>query len=137
MKIKVFTGILCVFLLGISIGGVGMHIYTNYQFQQYVKAPVDFIISKFIGKLKSKLDLSNEQEKQVQKQFYLLKDEFLTFRKKYRPEFVKIKNARIEEMKKCLKPAQREKLDKLIDNLKKKWISKRLSESGENKGGKP
>lgn len=110
-KVKVCIGIFIVFLLGAIAGVGGTKIYLDQK-----RGHGDHLSKRkyfWMEKLKSELNLTQQQQSEIQKILDRQFDEMREFREKHRPEMQEIIERGIAQMKEKLDDEQKVKLDTL------------------------
>ncbi len=102
-KIKFFTIILLIFVLGGLTGALGTRWYVKHRMTQFVKGgpmPVDRFLMK---RLTGKLDLTESQQDELEKITGQMQTELYEFRKSHHPKLEAIFNRNFEQMKEKLR----------------------------------
>ncbi|MGB5747717.1 MAG: hypothetical protein WBM69_12075 [Desulfobacterales bacterium] len=120
-RLKPFAGILIVFFLGVAAGTLSARFYAKFESRKSHHRPnleqrVDFIMKR----LTNDLDLSAAQQKEIrqivastEKKVQSIKDEDL-------PTIRALHDTSIEKIKTSLSPDQREKLDRIHAEWKRR-----------------
>ncbi len=123
-KLKIFAGILLVFLLGAATGSLVTNIYSKKEFRSWKKG-------KFFGKrgflieeLSQKLNLSDTQKQEIEKIMEESFEKIFQLKRKHRPEIKEIFKERNVLIKEKLNDEQKEKFDELVvvmKQMRRKW----------------
>jgi len=116
-KLKVAIIILLVFTLGILAGSLGNKLYFKHRFEQFVRGrpPLMHILMR---KMVHELDLTETQKADIEKIVRQAEEKIVSFRKQYNPEFKKIIEIAISQIKEKLNDEKKKKLDKVTEELK-------------------
>jgi len=117
-KLKIVTGILLIFVLGAMAGSLGTKIYFKQRIGRFVKSGPPPVMHLLMRRLSDDLNLSEEQEAQIEKIVYETEGKVLAFKEKYHPEFEKIIDNSIKLIKEKLDDDQKPELDRLHKELK-------------------
>jgi len=120
-RLKVCIGILLIFILGMLSGTLGTGFFIKHRIGRFVRGDGPFPPIRILERLSAKLDLSKPQQMEIEKILKQAHDQLIEFRRGYRPEFEKIFNDTIEQMKEKLDSRQKQKLDKLTERLKHRF----------------
>jgi len=117
-KLKVAIILLLVFAVGALAGSLGNKLYFKHRFERFVKGGRPPLMHIFMKKMVRNLDLTKAQKADIEKIVSQAEKQIETFRQKYRPEFEKIMDDTIAQIKEKLTDEQKKKLDKLHEELK-------------------
>jgi hypothetical protein len=117
-KLKVAIIILLVFAVGTLAGSLGNKLYFMHRFERFTKAARPPLMHILMRKMVQDLDLTGAQKMDIEKIVRQSEEKILSFREKYRPEFEKIMDDTITQIKEKLTDEQKKKLDKLHEELK-------------------
>jgi hypothetical protein len=118
-KFKVFIAIFLVFVSGASAGVLGSKLYFKHRFEQAIKTgPPPLMHHLLMRKMVHDLNLSESQRTEIEKILRQTEKQIIIFREKYRPQFEKIIDDSIIEIKEMLNKNQREKLDQIHNQLR-------------------
>jgi len=123
-KLKLWTGIFLILLIGMLIGSMGTKMYTRHKIARFIDAP-DPPGARILRRLSDKLDLSPPQKEKFDKILDRSVTEWTEFREKYQPEFQNLFDETIAQIKNLLNDEQKQKLDDMHDRLKKRIHSRR------------
>jgi hypothetical protein len=118
-KLKLWTGISLILLIGMLIGSVGTKMYTRHKIARFIDAP-DPPGARILRRLSDKLDLSPPQKEKFEKILDRSLTDWTEFREKYQPEFQNLFDETIAQIKNLLSDEQKQKLDDMYDRLKKR-----------------
>jgi hypothetical protein len=128
-KLKLWIGIILVFILGALIGSLGMGIYIQKRFEQAVfdgprpGSPPHPPMMRFLMKrLDRELDLTKTQKNDIEKIMKQTLEDVHVIMQKQHPELEKLVEENFGLMKEKLHPEQKEKLEnlKLFERMKKR-----------------
>ena len=117
-KLKVAIIILLVFAVGALAGSLGNQLYFKHRFERFAKGGPPPLMHILMRKIVQDLDLTGAQKTDIEKIVRQSEEKILSFREKYRPEFEKIMDDTITQIKEKLTDEQEKKLDKLHEELK-------------------
>jgi len=117
-KLKVAIIILLVFAVGALAGSLGNKLYFKHRFERFAKAGRPPLMHILMRKIVQDLDLTGAQKTDVEKIVRQAEEKVVSFREKYHPEFEKIMDDTITQIKEKLTDEQKKKLDKLHEELK-------------------
>ena len=117
-KLKVAIIILLVFAVGALAGSLGNKLYFMHRFERFVKGGPPPLMHILMRKIVQDLDLTGAQKTDIEKIVRQSEEKILSFREKYHPEFEKIMDDTITQIKEKLTDEQKKKLEKLHEELK-------------------
>jgi Spy/CpxP family protein refolding chaperone len=117
-KLKVAIIILLVFAVGALAGSLGNKLYFMHRFERFAKAGRPPLMHILMRKIVQGLDLKGAQKADIEKIVRQAEEKVVSFREKYHPEFEKIMDDTITQIKEKLTDEQKKKLDKLHEELK-------------------
>jgi hypothetical protein len=118
-KIKVIIGLLLIFMLGVLVGSLGTHLYFKYRFERFAYSGPPPLMQGLMRIMIHKLSLTKAQQVEIEKIIRPADKKLSSFREKFRPEFEKIIDDTMAQIKKKLNDEQKKKLDRLRDDLKR------------------
>lgn len=121
-KLKVFIGIFLIFILGVLVGTLGTGFFIKHRIGKFIGGGGPLPPIRVLERLSAKLDLSKPQQIEIDKILKQAHAQLIEFRRGYRPEFEKIFNDAIEQIKQKLDNRQKQKLDKLTEGLKHRFL---------------
>jgi len=125
-KLKVIAGIVLVFCLGLLVGSLGTGIYIKHRVESFaVGGPMKHRIMA-VRRLSDRLDLTKEQQTEIEKIVDRTLMELHELRKKHHPVIEEIRERSFMSIKEKLRDDQKEKMDKLYEELKKRWRKRRM-----------
>lgn len=116
VKLKLISGILLIFIMGVLVGSIGTGIFTKHRIARFLQG-AEPPVPRILRRLTAELDLSELQQEKVEKVLRQSRTRWVELRKKYQPEFQKIFEENIAQLKEPLNNEQRQKLDKLYEKL--------------------
>lgn len=119
-KIKAIAGILIVFLIGVVIGILGTGIFIRRQLRQFGTEEHSFG-NFFMRRLSRNLKLTDAQKPEVEKILKSTEVEMRELLQNSMDEFAEIMQRRNAQLKELLTPEQQEKLDELLERMRKRW----------------
>jgi hypothetical protein len=117
-KLKVAIIILLVFTVGALAGSLGNKLYVKHKFERFVKGGRPPLMHILMRKMVRELNLTETQKSDIDKIVLQTEGKIANFREKYRPEFGKIIDDTLVQIKEKLNDEQKKKLDKLHEELK-------------------
>ena len=117
-KLKVAIIILLVFAVGALSGSLGNRLYCKHRFEGFAKAGRPPLMHILLRKMVQNLDLTEAQKTDIEKIMSQAEQQIVNFRQKYRPEFEKIIDDTVTQIKENLTDEQKKKLDTLRVELK-------------------
>ena len=130
------AGILALFLAGISIGALGMHLYQ----ERSERGPRDPVLGPpraFLRNLEKRLELTPEQRRKIAAIRRESWRESESLRRELRPMVQKQMEATREKVLALLTPEQRERLERLLRDDPRALHRFFLGEGGRRPGGPP
>ncbi len=121
-KLKICVGILIVFVLGILTGVLGTRIIVEQRIEKFAKGGPPAV--RILEKYSSRLDLNETQKKEFEKIILQTREKLREHRKTFRPKFETIMNENFAMMKKHLNNEQKEELEKMIQEMKRRGYRK-------------
>ena len=117
-KFKLCVGVLLIFALGALAGSLGTRFYVRERIAAFTRG--DPPAARMLKRISRELDLTQSQREKIDKIVAQTQAQLLNFRRRYHPEFVQIVDKSIGLMKEQLNDAQKEKLDQLYEQLKRR-----------------
>lgn len=127
-KLKLASGVLLVFLVGVLAGSLG----TGYYYKERVKKfeeggpPVQERIQIILGRFSNELELTNEQRVEIEKIIKESQEKKISLSKKMEPDIKQINDDTFTSIKKKLTDEQKTKLEELMtrmDNVRERFPS--------------
>jgi hypothetical protein len=131
IKVKVITGIVFIFLLGMISGILCTSLFIKYKFKQFAQGGPPFQTELFMKQLTSELKLSDKQQADALKIVNETTEEIHKFMQNSRDDFFKLMQQRDAKLKEILTPEQQNKLDEMYKRIQKSW------QMGPLRGGRP
>lgn len=121
IRLKPIAGILVVFFLGAVAGVLSARFYATFESRKPHHRPkleerVDFIVKR----LTDDLDLSAAQQKKIRQIVASTEEKVQSIKDEYAPKIRAFHDASIKEIKTRLSPDQREKLDRIYAEWKRR-----------------
>ncbi len=120
-KVKLWTGLLAIFLSGFAAGFFTAGVHAKYKFERIFSGGPPTAQKLVVDKLTRELDLTDSQRAHIKAVMARTQNELLKWRLKHQPEVRALIDASIAEMKTDLDPEQCRKLDRHFEMLRKKW----------------
>ena len=117
-KLKVAVIILLVFAVGALAGSLGNKLYFKHKFERFAKGGPPPLMHILMRKMVHNLELTEIQKTDIEKILRQADEKILNFREKYHPEFEKIIDAAITQIKGKLNDEQKKELDQIHEKLK-------------------
>jgi hypothetical protein len=120
-RLKPIAGILVVFFLGAAAGVLSARFYATFESRKPHHHPkleerVEFIMKR----LTDDLDLSAAQQKEIRQIVASTEEKVRSIKDEYVPKIRALHDTSIEEIKTSLSPDQREKLDRIYAEWKRR-----------------
>ena len=119
-RLKVWAGIVLVFLLGALAGSLGTGIYFKHRIERFAKGgrpPIKMILMK---KLSHEIDLTETQRVEIEEILDQLEIKLLDLRRKHRPELAKLFDHSFEAIREKLNSEQKKRLDEIREELRRR-----------------
>lgn len=119
-RLKVWVGIVLVFLLGTLAGSLATGIYFKHRIERFVKGgppPIKVVLMK---KLSHKLDLTETQRVEIEEILGQLQAKLLDLRRKRRPELDKLFHNSFGLIREKLNSEQKKRFDEIREELRKR-----------------
>jgi hypothetical protein len=138
-KIKVAIGLILIFLVGAFAGILGAQIYHSYRIERRIsyESSLNRRTDLLRQGLSERLNLTEEQQKNIDKILRESQDKIITIRMKYLPEIKEISDQSLELMKAELNPEQREKLEVLHVKLQERRAKALIRRDRRENNGPP
>ena len=120
-RLKVYMGLILIFLLGTVAGTLGMGFYMKEQEARFQRGSLEVRPAMVMQKLTSKLALSLAQLPEIDAIVVALEKDLRTLRQRFSPEVRRIFKHDLSLMKEKLRPEQQRKLDEIHARLMKRW----------------
>jgi len=124
-KLKVWVGILLVFLLGALAGSLGTGAYFKHRIERFSRGKHPSIRAVLMKKLDHELDLTGTQRGEAEKILDQLETKLHELRQKRRPELERLFDDSFDTIKEQLDPEQRSKLDKIREEMRRRHPSRK------------
>ena len=124
-RLKVWAGIVLVFLLGALAGSLTTGIFFKHKIEQFSKGdrpPIKVILMK---KLSDELDLTETQRVEIEGILDRLQAGLLDLRRQHRPEFEKLFDQGFGSIREKLNSEQKNRLDEIREELRRRHSFRR------------
>lgn len=121
-KFKILTGLLLVFILGILTGVLITRMIIEQRIERFARGgpPAARVLEKY----SSRLGLNESQKRAFEEIILQTRAKLQEHRRKFHPGFEKIMDESHMKMKEYLNPQQKEELDKMYDEMKRRGHKK-------------
>jgi hypothetical protein len=122
-KLKIATGLILLFLVGVLAGILGTEIYYKYQMDRFVEGgppPFHRRMPPLIKRFSRDFNLTKQQQIEIEKIIKESEAKIFAIREKYMPEIREIRDQSLMRMSEKLHPDQRKKLEKLYEKIKRR-----------------
>lgn len=119
-KLKVWVGIVLVFVLGALAGSLATGIYFKHRIERFSKGerpPIKVVLMK---KLSHELNLTETQRVEIEGILDQLQAKLLDLRRKHRPEFDKLFDQSFGSVREKLNSEQKKRLDEIREELRRR-----------------
>ena len=119
-KLKVWTGIVLVFLLGALAGSLATGIYFKHRIEQFSKGerpPIKVVLMK---KFSHELDLTESQRVEIEQILDQVQAKLLDLRRKHRPEFENLFDHSFGSIREKLNSEQKKRFDGIREELRRR-----------------
>ena len=119
-KLKVWVGIVLVFLVGTLAGSLSTGIYFKHRIERFAKGrrpPIKVVLMK---KLSHELDLTERQRVEIEEILDQLQANLLDLRRKRRPELDKLFHNSFGLIREKLNSEQKKRFDEIREELRKR-----------------
>ena len=124
---RAIWGVVLVFVLGVLCGVLTTHLYNNYRLESIISGRAQTREELIIKRLKRKLDLDEQQERQIRTIVHETHGEIRVLRNRFRPQTEAIIENSQAKISMILTPEQRKKYEQMIaehkERIKKKTIA--------------
>jgi hypothetical protein len=124
-KWKTWLVITAVFTSGIIMGSVGTGFYMKHRIGGILHEGLPAVRKVIMKKLTAELNLSQDQQDEVEEVVEETQLQLQQLRVQYRPQMEKIIETGITTLKTRLSAEQQKKLDALYEKVKKRWSLRR------------
>jgi hypothetical protein len=124
-KLKVWVGIVLVFLVGALAGSLATGIYFKHRIERFAKGgrpPIKMVLMK---KLSHGLDLTETQRVGIEEILDQLEIKLLDLRQKHRPELAKLFEHSFGLIREKLNSEQKKRFDEIREELRKRRTFRR------------
>lgn len=124
-RLKVWAGIVLVFLLGALAGSLTTGIFFKHKIERFSKGdrpPIKVILMK---KLSDELDLTETQRVEIEGILDRLQAGLLDLRRQHRPEFEKLFDQGFGSIREKLNSEQKNRLDEIREELRRRHSFRR------------
>ena len=136
-KVKLWSGLLTLFLSGVIIGGMAGWIVAEHRAVDTLVRGRPDVPGFIIGKLTRKLDLNESQKKRITEIVCRAHSELMELRKLHMPEKDQIIQRSLTAMKAELSPEQQKTLDALHEQMEKRREKRERAAHGEGGAADP
>jgi len=119
-RLKVSIGVLLIFILGTLAGSLGTGLYIKHRIGAFVSGGPPPLMHLLMRRMSHQLNLTKEQEAEIDKIVEQTHKEISAFRERYDPEFEKIIDKSFASIRETLDEEQKLKLDALREDLKER-----------------
>lgn len=119
-RLKLATGIVLIFALGLLTGALGSGLYFKYRIEQFRDAGPETRRGMLMDRLTRRLDLTPDQQQQVAAIFDEMRDELSALREKHRPDLQRIKEEGHARIRAILNDDQKRQFDEMIEHLQQR-----------------
>jgi hypothetical protein len=119
-KLKVWAGIVLVFLLGALVGSLATGIYFKHRIELFAKGgrpPIKMVLMK---KLSHEIDLTETQQVEIEGILDQLQAKLLDLRRERRPELDKLFNYSFGLIREKLNSEQKKRFDAIREELRRR-----------------
>jgi hypothetical protein len=124
-KLKVWAGIVLVFLLGALVGSVSTGIFFKHRIERFSKGDRPPIKGVLMKKLSHELDLTETQRVEIEQILDQLQEKLLDLRRQHRPEFEKLFDHSFGSIREKLNSEQKNRFDKIREELRRRHSYRR------------
>ena len=119
-KLKVWAGIVLVFLLGALAGSLATGIYFKHRIERFSKGERPPIKAVLMKKFSHELDLTESQRVEMEQILDQLQAKLLDLRRKHRPEFERLFDHSFGSIREKLNSEQKKRLDEIREELRRR-----------------
>lgn len=119
-RLKLVTGIVLIFTLGVFSGVLGANMYFKYRIERFRDAGPQARKELLMKRLTRRLDLTPQQEKKISVIFAEMRENLSALRTKHLPELEEIRARSRTRIKAILNADQQKKFDEMIERLKQR-----------------
>jgi Spy/CpxP family protein refolding chaperone len=119
-KLKLATGIVLIFALGILTGVFGSGMYFKSRIDRFRESGPQMRKEMLMKRLTRRLDLTPQQQEKVTVIFEEMREQLFSLRTKHRPEMERIREQGHARIKAILSPEQQKRFDEMMARLKER-----------------
>ena len=119
-KLKTIVCVVLIFLVGFLSGVIGSHLYVRNKIEKTIAGGKPHAM-RFMGHLIRKLELSAQQQTEIENILDASREKWIALRGRYRPEFEAAFEETLSQVKAVLDPDQKAKLEKMITRMKRRF----------------
>lgn len=120
-RLPTWTGYLIIFVFGILCGVLGTRFYVHRQIDRMLHGGPDAVKNAIVHRLSNRLSLTAEQRDEVAAAVKEGQEKFQEVRRRTQPEVDQIIDTTVSRIKSHLNPDQQQKLDQIVERMKKRW----------------
>ena len=122
-RAKLWLGLCLIFFAGAVCGVIGTGMYMRCKFRQRFEGGPLSSQNFMMRRLNYFLDLTPEQQSQIEPILKSTQEKFFKLRSEHQPEIKEIMDQGFAQIEPILTPEQREKLTAMREKMRKKWQS--------------
>lgn len=119
-KLKLATGIVLIFALGVLTGVLGYGMYFKQRIEHFREAGPQTRKELLMKRLTRRLELTPQQQEKVAVIFEEMREQLFSLRKKHKPDLERIREQGHARIKAILTPEQQVQFDEMMARLKKR-----------------
>ncbi len=123
-KLKIFTGLILIFILGALAGSLGTELFVRQKIENFGKHGPPPVTPILLRRLSHELDLTEIQKTDIQKIMEKMQTELHTLRQEYHPKIQEIFEKYFDTIEEELNAEQLVSLDKLKNDMEQRWKMK-------------
>ncbi len=136
-RLKLATGIILIFALGVLTGVFGSGMYFKQRVEHFRESGPQTRKELLMKRLTRRLDLTPQQQEKVTVIFEEMREQLFNLRTKHKPDMERIREQGHARIKAILTAEQKIQFDEMTARLKKRMHGKRPPFGDHGPGGRP
>ena len=136
-RLKLATGIILIFALGVLFGVLGSGMYFKQRVEHFRESGPQVRKERLMKRLTRRLDLTPQQQEKVTVIFEEMRGQLFNLRTKHKPEMERIREQGHARIKAILSPEQQKQFDEMMAKLKERHRRKSPPFGEHGPGGRP
>ena len=136
-KLKLATGIILIFALGVLTGMLGSGMYFKQRIEHFHETGPQARKEMLMKRLTHRLELTPQQQEQIAGIFDDMREQLFSLRSRHKPDLERIREQGHARIKDILSPEQQKQFDEMTARMKKRRHGKKPPFGDHGPGGRP